>query len=186
MMPSKNTRKTLAVEPAALEIAGKPEAVRRNCRRTRQIVRSAVRIRMGDILDPMTTRLFALVLALAVVSAPVALEICQITCASNVTPPSTSKADDHALHHHLPADHASGHQHGSTYEQLSPGSIPCDHGTQATPSLVASRNSGAAVSLLAVVPIRFPVATGETRDSVSVRESASDRIAAPFAIPLRV
>jgi len=133
----------------------------------------------------MTKRLFALVLALAVVSAPAALEVCQISCESKTMPRSMMASEDHAGHHHVPADHASCHEAGA--RQVSPGSVPCDHGTEATPSLVATRNPEAAVSLLAVVPLNHSIVTFERCDFVSVRQSAwADRLVVPLAIPLRV
>jgi len=136
----------------------------------------------------MTKRLFALLVALAVVSAPIALEVCQVRCESNGMDPSTShSADAHAGHQHMPADHASCHEHGGAVQQVSPGNVPCGHGTDATPSLVAAKNSDAAASLIAVVPVRHFTTTVQTRGSVSVRESAwSDRLVIPLAIPLRV
>jgi hypothetical protein len=44
------------------------------------------------------------------------------------------------------ADHASCLEHGGAL-QLSPGSIPCDHGTDASPSLLSAKNSDAFVIL---------------------------------------
>jgi hypothetical protein len=126
-------------------------------------------------------RLFGLVLALAVVSAPLALEACQITCESNATPP----AGRPAVHDHTPADHPSCHERVGTPQQLSTGSVPCDHGTAATPGLVAAKHSDTAVALPVVVPVRHAVATGESRVSV-YRSLSSDRLALPLAIPLRV
>jgi len=141
---------------------------------------------MRGILDTMVKRLFALVVALIVVSAPVALEVCQITCESKAMPPSIGAARDHAGHHHMAEDHASCHEHGGA-PQLSRDSVPCDHGTEATPSLVAARNSDAAVSLLAALPLNHSIATVETRGRVSVRQSAwPDRLVLALAIPLRV
>jgi hypothetical protein len=136
----------------------------------------------------MTKRLFALVVALAVVSAPIALEVCQVRCESKGIDPSTSHAaDGHAGHRHMPAGHASCHEHGGAVQQVSTGNVPCDHGTDATPSLVAAKNPDAAASLLSVVPVGHVTATVETRGTVSVRESTrSDRLVIPLAIPLRV
>jgi hypothetical protein len=136
----------------------------------------------------MINRLLALVVALAVVSAPVALEVCQITCDSKALQPSMSHAaDGHAAHHHTPADHASCHEHNGARQQLSPVNGLCDHGTEATPSLVAARSSYTGVSLLAAVPSIDSITLVRTRDFVSVRESAwSERLGIPLAIPLRV
>jgi hypothetical protein len=135
----------------------------------------------------MINRLLALMVALAVVSAPVALEICQITCESKATQPSMSHAaDGHAAHHHTPADHASCHEHNGA-RQLSPVNGLCDHGTETPPSLVAARSSDTGVSLLAAMPSVDSITFVRTRDFVSVRESAwLDRLGIPLAIPLRV
>src|SRR5262249_19814219 len=85
-------------------------------------------IRMRGILDPMTKRLFAMVVALAVMSAPVARGICQVACESKGTQPSMPHgAAEHAAHHQMPADHAACHGHGEVPEQLSPLDGSCDH-----------------------------------------------------------
>lgn len=134
----------------------------------------------------MVKRLFAVVVALAVVSAPVALDVCQITCESKAMALSMRHADSHAGHHHMPADHAACHEHGGA-PQLSPSSVPCDHGVEATPSLVAAKSADAAVSLLAVLPLNRSIGFVATRDFLSHRESLwSDRVAVPLVIPLRV
>jgi hypothetical protein len=135
----------------------------------------------------MTTRLFALVVALAVVSAPVALEVCQITCESKAMTATMPHAEGHAGQHPMPADAPPCHEHGGTGPQLAPSSIPCDHGVQATPSVVAAKNSDAAISLPAVVSVSYSMAAVETRDINSQRESAcAHRLAVPLAVPLRV
>jgi hypothetical protein len=136
----------------------------------------------------MIKRLLVLMVGLAVVGAPVALEVCQITCESKGVQPSMSHtADGHAAHHHPQADHASCHEHSSARQQLSLVNGLCDHGTETTPSLVAARSSYIGVSLLAAVPSIDSITLVRTRDFVSVRESAwSDRLLIPLAIPLRV
>ena len=143
---------------------------------------------MRAILDPVMNRLVALVVALAVVSAPIALEVCQIACLAKAMPLSMARAvDPHAGHHHKPADHASCHEHGGATPQLSPVSGLCDHGTDATPSLVAARNSDTVVSLLATVPPVDPITLFPARESVSPPESSrAGRLGIPLAIPLRV
>lgn len=134
----------------------------------------------------MTKRLLALLVALAVVSAPVALEVCQMTCNSKAMQPSMSHADGQVTHQHMPADHASCREHHSTGPQLSATSIPCDHGVQGRPSLVAGKHSEAAVSVPAVVPV-YSFAPVETGGSGSLRDSArADRFAIPLVIPLRL
>ena len=143
---------------------------------------------MRGILDSMIKRLLALVVALAVASAPVALEVCHITCESKGLQPSMSHtADRHGAHRHTPADHASCHEHSGTRQQLSPVNGLCDHGTETTRSLVAAGSSYTDVSLLAAVPSIDSITPVRTRDFVSVRESAwADRPGIPLAIPLRV
>jgi hypothetical protein len=136
----------------------------------------------------MMKRLFALVVALAVVSAPVALEVCQLTCESKGMQPSMPHgALAHVAHHHTPADHAACHEHGGTAHQLSPVNGLCDHSTESIPSLVAARNTDTAVSLLATVPLIDTCGLVATADRISARESAwSQPLARPLAIPLRV
>ena len=136
----------------------------------------------------MITRLLALVVALAVLSAPVALEVCQITCESKGAHPSTSHAADRHAAHHAPADDASCHEHSGSPQHVSPVKGLCDHSGEATPSLVAAaRSSDSGVSLLAAAPSIDAITLVRTRDCISVRESArSDRLGTPLAIPLRV
>jgi hypothetical protein len=134
----------------------------------------------------MGKRLFALVVALAVVSGPASLAVCQMTCASTAMLSSMLHAERRAGHDQMPAHHASCHEHGGA-PRLSPGNVPCDHGIQGTPSLVAARDSADSVSSLAVVPLRQSNARSEARGFVSVQESTwSDRLAIPLAVPLRV
>jgi hypothetical protein len=136
----------------------------------------------------MTKRLFALVVALVVASAPVALEVCQITCESKGMEASMSHAaEGHPAHHHMPAGHAACHEHGQASQQLSPLDGPCDHGAEATPSLVAARDFDTAVSLLAALPMIDSISLVPTGDFVSVRQPAwLHRLAIPLAVPLRV
>ena len=133
-------------------------------------------------------RLFALVVALAVVSAPVALEVCQVTCESKGMQPSMPHgAQDHVAHHHTPADHAACPEHSGTTHQLSPVNGLCDHSTETIPSLVAARNTDTAGSLLATVPSIDSFGLVAMTDRISERESAwSQPLARPLAIPLRV
>jgi hypothetical protein len=136
----------------------------------------------------MMKRLFALVVALAVVSAPVALEICQVTCESKGMQPSMPHgAQDHVAHHHTPVDHVACHEHSGSPHRLSPVDGLCDPSTESTPSLVAARNTDTAVSLLATVPPIDSFDLVATADRVSVRESAwSQPLPRPLAVPLRV
>jgi len=136
----------------------------------------------------MIKRLFAFVLALAVVSAPVALEVCQVTCESKGMQPSMPHVThDHVAHHDTPADHAACHEHGGTPQHLFPANGLCDHGTESTPSLVAARNIDTIVSLLAMVLSVDSIGPVAAADRISVRESAwSLPLDRSLAIPLRV
>jgi len=136
----------------------------------------------------MLKRLLALVVAFTVVSAPVALEVCQITCESKGMQPSMPpEAHDRVAGHHLPADHAACHEHSGTPMQLSPVNGLCDHGTGATPSLVAARSSETGASLLGGVPSIDSITLVRTHTFISVREWAwPDRLGIPLAVPLRV
>jgi hypothetical protein len=127
----------------------------------------------------MLKRLFALV---------VALEVCQLTCESKGMQSLMSHAaEGHAAHHQMSAGHAACHEHGEAPQQLSPLNGLCDHGTEATPSLVAARNSVTSVSLLAAVPSIGSIELVPTRGVILVRVSALiDRLEVPLAIPLRV
>jgi hypothetical protein len=136
----------------------------------------------------MMKRLFALVVALAVVSAPVALEVCQITCESKGAQPSMPHgAQDHLAHHHMPADHVACHEHDGITHQLSPVNGLCDHSADSTPSVLAARNTDTGVSLLATVPSIDSFGLVAPADRISVRESGwSQPLARPLAISLRV
>ena len=136
----------------------------------------------------MIQRLFALVVALSIVSAPVALEICQITCESKATPQSMSHSSEgHAAHHHMPAHHAACAENRGALQQLSPVNGLCDHDSASIPSLVVGRNSDSAVTLLATVPSIHALGLVRTRAGVSAHEVAwSNRLGTPLAIPLRV
>src|SRR5215213_11139471 len=54
-------------------------------------------------------RLLPLMVALAVVSGPVASAVCQITCESTAGQPSTCRAGEGHARHHMPAGHAACH-----------------------------------------------------------------------------
>jgi hypothetical protein len=142
----------------------------------------------GGILDPVVKRLLALMVALAVVSGPVALAVCQITCESKAAQPLRSHAaDGHAAHHHMPTGHAACPEHAETQSQLSPVEGPCDHGAETPPSLVAARNVDTAVSLVATLPTVDSIRFVPTHDFLFVRQPAwLDRLAIPLAAPLRV
>ena len=143
---------------------------------------------MQGILESMIQRLFALVVALAIVSAPVALALCQITCESKgVLPSMAHRADGHAAHHQAPAKQASCHEVSGARSQLSPVNGWCDHSVDAAPSLVAARHDDTGGSLLAAVPSVDSIALIRQNTFIAAPESArSDRLAIPRAVPLRV
>jgi hypothetical protein len=127
-------------------------------------------------------------MVLSVASAPVALQICQVTCESKATPPpmSHTHVEGHGAHHHMPANDHARHERGGA-PQLSPGSVPCDHGTDTTPSLAAAKNSDVSLSLLAILPLHYSIATVDTRDVRSLSERVvANRLAIPRIVPLRV
>jgi len=134
----------------------------------------------------MTKRFFTLLVALAITSAPVALEICQISCESNGLERSSIShvVDVHAGHHGHPMP--AGHEHRGTQKQLSPASSLCDHDAQASPSLAAARNFNTFASILATAPATDTVERVRTGDLVLVSSSPSDRLGIPLATPLRV
>jgi hypothetical protein len=135
----------------------------------------------------MTNRLVALVVALVVGSAPVALEVCQITCESGMESSMSHAAERHAAHQHLPASRAACHEHGEAPQQMCPLDGPCDHGAEATPSLLAARSFDTAVSLVAALPSIDTISLVPRGNFVSVGQAASsDRLEIPLAIPLRV
>jgi hypothetical protein len=141
----------------------------------------------GGILDPVVKRLVALMVALAVVSGPVAAAVCQIACESKAVQPSTSRAGEGHAHHHMPAGHAGCSERAETQSQLSPVEGPCDHGAETTPGLVAARNVDTAVSLVATLPTIDPISFVSTHDSLCARQPAwLDRLEIPLATSLRV
>jgi hypothetical protein len=142
----------------------------------------------GGILDPVVKRLLALMVALAVVSGPVTMAVCQIACESTGAQPSTSRAGEgHAPHHHMPAGHAACHDDSDAPPQLSPLDGPCEHGAEVAPGLVAARNFDTAVSLIASLPTVDSIRFVPTHDCLFVRQPAwLDRLGIPLAAPLRV
>jgi hypothetical protein len=132
-------------------------------------------------------RLLAFVVSLAVLSAPLALEICQVTCESNAIPEAMLHGADGHVDHHAPANHAACHEHGGPQHQLWPIDGPCDHGADATPSLVAGRSSDRSITLPATLPAIASIGVVPIRTLTSVRESRwPDRPGSSRAIPLRV
>ena len=108
-------------------------------RRTRPV--SGVRNNLHGILDSMRKRLAALLIALAIGAAPLALEVCQLTCAldsmhSDVAQPGGA----HVMHPGGDGSEPWCHEAGEAAHTLSRGSAPCDHHDPAiASSLVTTR-----------------------------------------------
>jgi hypothetical protein len=84
--------------------------------------------RTRAILNLMIRRVAALLIALVVAAAPIALEACQITCASSSTPSrGMQPSDAHPMHHDGDPPRRSCHETGKSAHTLSPGSPPCEH-----------------------------------------------------------
>src|SRR5215831_15747985 len=89
----------------------------------------------------MMKRLAALLIALVVVAAPVAVEVCQITCAFGPMQWHALQASHaHASHHHSETAQPSCHETHRAGQVVSPGAAPCDHGDElAFSSLISIR-----------------------------------------------
>jgi hypothetical protein len=143
---------------------------------------------LHGILDPMMKRLAALLIALAVGAAPVALEVCQLTCASHSTHSHVAHtADAHALHHGAasqPSCHQAGHAAAHT---LSPGSAHCDHDDGAiASSLVTTRHDTVAAAPVHVVVIDLANPGGAGRDDRGRVVLAPTRLELRLSSPLRI
>jgi len=129
----------------------------------------ALMIRRGGI---------ALLIALAVASAPVVLEVCRITCQTLHVHPSVAHAATHQ---------PSCHESGTAPPTLSVHAHPCDHdGEATTPGVAAARHSDA--SLLAAEVLASDTAT-LVRTSARPTDGPSrvpDRVEVHLAIPLRI
>jgi hypothetical protein len=131
---------------------------------------------MHAILGSMMKRLFALVVAVLTGGAPVALEICQITCESKVAHTSRGHDAHSGAGHHLPATNGSSHEPPAV-PHLS-GTHSCDHDRiGAGPGLAVSRDSDSG-------PMPVAVRVPGTDDTASVRPAMIVR-AAQLAMPGR-
>jgi hypothetical protein len=136
----------------------------------------------------MARRLFSLVVALAIAGAPVALEACQIACASTVVP-STAAHDAHQAHHHhaTPAERPC-HEAPAAPHHLSPEAPPCDHDDAATvPSVTVARTSDVVLLYAAAIPPIADVASTTASAIVPTPQSTlPERLEIRLARPLRI
>ncbi len=135
----------------------------------------------------MVKRLFSLVVALAIAAAPVALEACQIACASTSVHPMAANDAHQAHHHHATGADRSCHEPPTAPHHLSPQAPPCDHNGEATVlSVTAAPSDGALLYAAAVPPIADVVSAGASA-FVSIRRSTlPDRLEIRLASPLRI
>ena len=132
-------------------------------------------------------RLAALLIALAVGAAPVALEVCQLSCASYSTHSHVAHtADAHAMHHGA-ASQPSCHQAGNAAHTLSPGSAPCDHDDGAiASSLVTTRPDTVAAAPVHIVVTDLANPAGAWRADRGRVVLAVSRLELRLSSPLRI
>jgi hypothetical protein len=133
----------------------------------------------------MLRRLPQLLLAVAIAGAPVALELCQIACAS-LSAPSGARAGAHSHAPHA----ASCHDAAESPAPLSLHAHACDHGGDLpTPAGVASARHGRfGVSLAAALALTDSVATTpvKSRRWVRLRSVHPSAARADRTLPLRI
>jgi hypothetical protein len=138
----------------------------------------------------MVNRLFSLVVALAIAGAPVAMEACQIVCASTSVHPMEAHGPHQAHHHHAAAADGSCHESPAAPYHLSPQAPPCDHDGRteaAVPSVTAARASDAVLLCAAAVPSIADGGLAAASTLVPNRQSAlPDRLEIRLATPLRI
>jgi hypothetical protein len=136
----------------------------------------------------MVKRLFALVIALAIASAPAALEACQIGCAS-ISVHQMAAHDAHLDHqHHGAAGGGLCHEPSATHQHLSSQAPPCEHDGKATVvSVTAARPSDGALLYAAAAPSIADVVFASALTVVPTSHSPlPDRLGIRLASPLRV
>ena len=98
------------------------------------------------ILDPMMKRLAAILIAVAVGAAPVAVEICQLACASRpMHSHAVHTADAYGMHGN--ASQPSCHDTAQAAHTLSPDSAPCDHNDAVIASSLVTTRPGTVTSV---------------------------------------
>jgi hypothetical protein len=136
----------------------------------------------------MVKRLFSLVVALAIAGAPVALEACQIACASRSVYPIAAHDTHQGHHHHATAADGSCHELPAAPNHLSPQAPPCDHDGEATaPSVTAARAPDSVLLYAAAVPPIANVVFAAPSTFVPIYQSPlPDRAEIRLVSPLRI
>ena len=142
---------------------------------------------MRGILKPMVKRLFALVVALAIAGAPLALEACQVACASTSANPVAAHDTHHAHHHHAAAASGSCHEPPATPHHLFPQAPPCDHDGEATvPSVTTARGSDATLFIANALPCVADVVFAAASILETRPSTLPNRLEIRLASPLRI
>jgi hypothetical protein len=136
----------------------------------------------------MVRRLSSLVIALAIAGAPVALEACQIACASTTVHPMAAHDARPAPHHHATPVDRPCHEHAPATHQLSPDVPPCDHDGEAiAASVTAARTSDGVLLYAVAAPAVADVVFAAASTFVPTRQSTlPDRLEIRLATPLRI
>jgi len=154
-------------------------------------VRSAlleVRLRDEGYTRSMVKRLFSLLVALAIAGAPVALEACQIACATTSVRPMAEHDAHQGHHHHSTAAGGSCHEPPATAHHVSPQAPPCDHDGEATvASVTAARTSDGVLLYAAALPPIADVVFAPSSPFLPTRQlTLPDRLEIRLASPLRI
>jgi hypothetical protein len=133
----------------------------------------------------MIKRVLFVLIAVAIAGAPVALAVCEVTCASMS---AHRMHADLMLTQHGAAHHAGCHDAARSPQQLSPHTRACDHDGETIPaSLAAARNSIMVVPLAIAPSTTDVVAPGRLLTSLQLHEPSSpDRINIRLARSLRI
>jgi hypothetical protein len=132
----------------------------------------------------MIKRVLFVLIAVAIAGAPVALAVCEVTCAS---------MSAHRMHvevtltQHSAAHHGSCHEAARSPQQLSPHTRPCDHDGAIPASVAAARNSIVVVPLAIAPSTTDVLARDRLLTSFQLHEPPSpDRIDIRLARSLRI
>lgn len=141
-------------------------------------VHAAMRVVKGILRSMLRRGRLALLLALAVGSAPVALEVCRIACES---------MQMHPIVAHTTAHHSSCHESGTGAPTASVHAHTCHHGSETTPGIAVARPSDHATPLAAGLPATHTAAFVGRSARPSEGPSLLPALAAVrLAIPLRI
>jgi orotidine-5'-phosphate decarboxylase len=136
----------------------------------------------------MIRRIVPLLIALAVGGAPVALEACQVVCASAPAHSARTVAQDDALHHQTASHHPSCHEASGAPQQVSSPTRACDHEDQTTsPGIGAAHHSDRLMLLAMPARTTDAVMFGRPLRRAPAHRSASPGgIEIPLTTPLRI